>query len=326
MQLQSLSKLVPALSDSLLGGSAPRLRSIRLNYIPFPGLPKLLSSTSDLVHLDLRNVPESGYISPETMVTSLSSLTQLKILGLGFQPSRSRPGLKPRYPSPQAHVFLLNVTHFRFQGVSEYLERLVAYINAPSLHSVKITLFNELSSDISEFPQFIDRSEQFRSLNRADLGFFMDSVKLKFSPQTRTADGLILALSISCEESDWHPSSLSHVFGSSLPPLATSERLEIHASSWLSQRQYDMRNIQWLDPLRPFTAVKDLHLSEKVAVHVAPALEDVAEGSVEKVLPFLRNIFLEGLQRAGPVQEASGKFASRQLSNYPIAVHCWERQ
>ena len=140
------------LPDSFLGGSAPRLRSIRLySVVPFPGIQKLLSSTSELIHLDLWNVPESGHISPELMVTSLPSLAQLKTLRLGF---RSRSGPESRHPSPQTHVVLPNLTQFWFQGVSEYLEGLVAHIDAPLLHSVRITSFNQLPFDISGLPQF----------------------------------------------------------------------------------------------------------------------------------------------------------------------------
>ena len=74
MGLQSIwhYKQVPALSDSFLGGFAPRLRSISLLFIPFPGIRKLLSSTSNLVRLNLWDIPDSGHISPETVVTSLS--------------------------------------------------------------------------------------------------------------------------------------------------------------------------------------------------------------------------------------------------------------
>ena len=300
MDLLSDNEWTLVLSDSFLGGSAPRLQSIRLDSIPFPGIQKLLSSTSDLVRLDLWNIPDSGYISPETMVTSLSSLTQLKTLYLGFYSPRSQLGLESRHSSPQTRVFLLNLTHSSFQGMIKYLEGLVAHFDAPLLHSFRIVLFNERSFDISEIPQFINRSENFRSLNtsRADLGFFKDSVGLAFSPQTETADGITLTLGISCRESYRPLSSLSHVFGSSLPPLATSERLDIRVgghTSQLPQWRYDIRNIQWLDLLRQFTAVKNLYLSEEVALFVAPALEEVAEGSFNNVLPSLQNIFFEEL-------------------------------
>jgi hypothetical protein len=39
------------LPDSFLGGTAPRLRSLMLDDVPFPGLPKLLLSATHLVFL-----------------------------------------------------------------------------------------------------------------------------------------------------------------------------------------------------------------------------------------------------------------------------------
>ena len=63
---------VPVLPDSFLGGSAPRLRLIRLDRVPFPGLSECLLSATYLVHLQLRGIPHSGYISSEVM-TSASS-------------------------------------------------------------------------------------------------------------------------------------------------------------------------------------------------------------------------------------------------------------
>jgi hypothetical protein len=208
------------------------------------------------------------------------------------------------------------------------LEGLVAYIGAPLLHSVTITLFNQLAFDISELPQFINRSEKFSSLNTttADLTLSKNSVELTLSPQTETVDGIRLTLGILSKESFWPPVSLSHVFGSSLP-LSTSERLDIRVpGNWSRLSQTEYKNIEWIDLLRPFTAVKNLYLFEEVALRLAPALEEVAEGSANNVLPALQNVFLEGLQPTGPVQEAIGQFASaRQLSSHPIAVHPWER-
>jgi hypothetical protein len=60
----------PVVPASFLGGSAPRLQTLILDRIPFPGLPKLLLSATHLVHLDLWRIPHSGYISPEAMVTA----------------------------------------------------------------------------------------------------------------------------------------------------------------------------------------------------------------------------------------------------------------
>jgi hypothetical protein len=59
--LQSERKLAPVIPVSFLGGSAPHLQTIWLDYIPFPGLPKLLLSATHLIGLVLSNIPHSGY-------------------------------------------------------------------------------------------------------------------------------------------------------------------------------------------------------------------------------------------------------------------------
>src|SRR5258708_5737056 len=72
----------PIVLESFLGGSAPRLRHLSLNRIPFPGLPKLLLSATHLVDLHLWDVPNSGYFTPEAIVTGLSTSTSLKVLAV----------------------------------------------------------------------------------------------------------------------------------------------------------------------------------------------------------------------------------------------------
>src|SRR5258708_3954374 len=98
LQLGSEDEMAFVIPDSFLGGSAPRLRSLVLDYIPFPRLPKLLLSATHLVHLHLLNIPHSGYISPEAMVTCLGVLTRLEILWLLFESPRSRPRSTTRLP------------------------------------------------------------------------------------------------------------------------------------------------------------------------------------------------------------------------------------
>ena len=58
--------------DSFLGGSAPRLQSLSLLGIPFPGLPKLLSSATHLTDLTLSIIPHSWYISPTGIITAVT--------------------------------------------------------------------------------------------------------------------------------------------------------------------------------------------------------------------------------------------------------------
>ena len=84
LTLWSFDENVPVLPDSFLGGS-PHLQKLTLLGIPFPGLPKLLLFTHNIVTLHLFEIPRSGYFSPEAMGTALSTLTSLEKLFLEFQ-------------------------------------------------------------------------------------------------------------------------------------------------------------------------------------------------------------------------------------------------
>ena len=70
----SPSETTPVVPDSFLGKSALRLRLLTFVSIPFPGLKNLLLSTTHLVELHLSGVSHSGYISPATCLSVLTSL------------------------------------------------------------------------------------------------------------------------------------------------------------------------------------------------------------------------------------------------------------
>jgi hypothetical protein len=125
---------VPDLPDSFLIGSAPRLRFLKLEFIPFKGLPKLLLSARGLVRLGLISVPP-GYIPPEEMVAALSAMTRLETFNLVFESIHSLPAFESlhslsdresqRIRSPMRSV-LPALTRVYFKGTGEYLEDLVA--------------------------------------------------------------------------------------------------------------------------------------------------------------------------------------------------------
>jgi hypothetical protein len=123
----------PVDPDLFLGGSAPSLRFLHLAYIPFPGLPKLLLSATHLT--DLRFF-DSGYISPEAIVSCFSALTRLETLFLEF----GHPESEPRRPPLPTRTLLPALTRLHFYGVSEYLEDLVGRIDAPQLDNLEIGL------------------------------------------------------------------------------------------------------------------------------------------------------------------------------------------
>jgi F-box-like len=306
----------------MAGSSTPSLRSLWLVGIPLPPPWKILLSTSDLVDLGLWKIPHSGYITPEAMVTTLSALTRLKKLVLGFKSPRSlNAQARQRLPLP-TRVILPALTMLYFKGNSEYLEDVVSRIDAPLLDSVKITFFNQLMLDTPLLRHFVTRTERFQSLHRAQMVFYPFGVEMTLFPQEEISDSGTLKLGISCNPSDWQLSALAQVCNSIIPPLYTLERLGIYEYyDGKLQWQDDMENIQWLDLLRPFVHVTDLVLSQMLVPLVARALQDLAVERIPDVLPVLTNIVSEELQPSGPVKEAIGKFVdARQLSGCPVTV------
>ena len=77
----------------------------------FPALPVFIFSASNLVELSLRNVPPSGYISPEALVTDVAALLRLEILDVGFT---SYPDLIP--PPPITILILPTRQSLSFTG------------------------------------------------------------------------------------------------------------------------------------------------------------------------------------------------------------------
>jgi hypothetical protein len=316
------------LPDSFLGGSTPSLRLLYLYGIPFPGLPKLLLSTHDLVYLYLRDIPRSGYISPEAMVTCLSTLTGLEKLELGFRSPRSQADRASRRPPPLTRIALPAFTSLEFKGDSEYLEDIVSRLEAPLLRCTEITFFNQLIFDTPLLRHFISRTEIVREAYQVIISSLPDDVQFSLYPRNGTEDEE-LTLLISCEPLDWQISSLAQVCSTSFPPLPTVEYLDIRIEKdqdSLLKWQDDMEDAQWLDLLHPFTSVKDLGLCNDSVAFIAPSLQELSAESVTEVLPALENLFLGGPQPSGPVKEAIRKFiAARQLSGCPVTVHHRER-
>ena len=152
-------KMLAVVPDSFLDGSATQLRNLRLERIPFPGLPNLLLSATHLVHIELYHIPDSGYFAPEALVTCLPTLTRLQSLLLWFDLPRPRPELERRRTSSSTRALRLlpSLTRFVFRGDSEYLEDIVDSLDAPQLSCLRIKLFHQLIFDTPRLAQFISR-------------------------------------------------------------------------------------------------------------------------------------------------------------------------
>jgi hypothetical protein len=315
---------VPADPESFLGGSAPSLQSLSLEGIPFPGLPSLLLTATHLVHLNLSNIPHSGYFMPISIVVCLSTLVGLESLRLQFESPRSRPDWHWRLHLPRTRYRsdLPALTSFLYKGTSEYLEDLVARINAPQLADFHTTFFNQLSFDTPELSQFIERTPAFGERDKACVEFYDSCVGVTL-PQ---ANSHRLHLRVSCRPSDWQLGSLAQACASSFPQalIRMVRRLYILDGSFGLHWQDDIDKSQWLEFLQPFTGVKDLYLSWKFVPHIAPALKELIAERGTEVLPALQSIFWEGLNPSGPVKVALDKLSDAR-PDHPIAASYWDR-
>ena len=325
LELLSHDETLSAIPDSFLGGSAPSLRSFSFNGIPFLGLPNLLLSANHLVDLALSNIPHSGYISPEAMVTLLSALSSLRTLYLGFQSPQSRTDWQSRSLPALKRSILPALKDFYFKGVTEYLEDLVTRIDAPQLDQMYITFFNQIDFDCPRLAQLINCTLALRALDEARVKFFDSTayVKLRYRISQSGLDGLTIA--ISCGEPEWQLSSIEQVCNFSLHPISTVEDLYIERRYLqLVWKNEAIENTLWLELFLPFTAVKNLYLSKEFAPGIAVTLEELVGSRITEVLPRLQNIFVEGLEPSGPFQKNIGRFvAARQLSDHPISISDW---
>ena len=162
----------PVISDSFLGGSAPRLRTLQFYSVPFPGLLKLLLSTTHLVELSFYNIPHSWYMSPEAMVICFSMLSSLKRLYLAFESPHSHPDWESRSLPPPKRSILPNLHKFQFKGITKYLEELVIPIDAPQIDQMHMNFFNQINSSCPRLAQFINCTPMLRALEEACVRFY----------------------------------------------------------------------------------------------------------------------------------------------------------
>ena len=145
---------VPALPDEFLGGSAPCLQEFYLSSIPFPALPTLLLTTSNLVNLTLSTMPRTGYIPPETMVACLDVLPLLERFVIEF--SERDPHPDQIRPPPTTRSVLPALTSFAFRGPFQYLEDFVTQIDGPQLDEIVLRYLDVFR--VVQLSEFINRS------------------------------------------------------------------------------------------------------------------------------------------------------------------------
>ena len=294
---------IPVLPSEFLGRSAPCLGEIQLQAIPFPGLPVLLLSTSNLVTLSLMDVPQTGYIPPEAMVAALATLTRLTFLDIGFRSPASHPD-QIRLP-PITRAVLPVLQNFNFGGVREYLEDFVSRIDAPRLRGIWSHYFNQLVDfEIPQLWQFIDRSEDLDQPRCCLVYFRSDDVSFRAGLTTGLNVSKLepdedysckIGVQIRCKGIDWQVSHIAQALNqiSTTSVLSNILHFAIDSDS-ISRGPDNMDDIEWLQLLRPFSSVQTLFVSRELAGHVSRSFENTAATMATEVLPALDMVCLEG--------------------------------
>jgi hypothetical protein len=296
----------------------PRLRILHLTRITIPALPQLSSST-DLVDLQLYEIPSAVYISPKAFADALSGMTQLRSLALHFSlslPSHSNDPSLP--PSSGVRVVLPALTCLKYQGSSKYFDPLVAAIDAPRLRDVDITFFMETTLDALQLGRFVERIEMSRQLSQADILFSGSSVSIRFShPDASTR----LGLRIPCRHLDLQLSDLAQILNHFSHVSSRIQSLGINMTDSPSG-QVDVGGEPWLNLIRAFSGAKNFSVAHELATDILRAICS-ADGEHPTVLPALRDLRIrKHLTMPGPLWDAVQSLnASRWLSGRPVLVH-----
>jgi hypothetical protein len=306
------------LGGTFLGGYAPRLRTMHLSGIsvPFPALRRLFLSANDLDTLELHHIPNTGYFSPEDLVTSLSALTRLRRLSLRFCLPTSRLAPNSRSP-PQARIVLPSLRYLEFHGTSEYLERLVSRIHVPVLRYFPITFYNQLIFEIPKLCQIVGLVDALRSLTEVIVkpSQRVVSISLIRRGERRSFLGE-LCFYIPCRQLDWQLSSTAQLFSQLTPILTRVRSLTIKKSIDAPiTEENDVDSTQWLELFAPFSSVCTVNVTEEFVADVVQGLGMATEG----VLPGLTLLKLHGYRKSASVQEAAKIFVdARQRSGRKI--------
>jgi hypothetical protein len=219
-------------------------------------------------------------------------------------------------------AILPTLTRFNFRGASEYLEDLVAQIDAPSLTHVNITFFNQLIFQVPRLSQFIGRmAAPLKSAKVAEVeSSFGSGVSITLDQPGNAGTGTLgylLSLRVLCSVLDWQISSMAQICSQSSSLLASVQHLDILADYLCVGWQDDMDAIAWLDLFDSFASVERLSISGALGPLVALALEDVAKQTVAEVLPGLRVLRFECSRKYAPVEDF---VAARGQSGRPVTV------
>ncbi|KAH8996938.1 hypothetical protein EDB86DRAFT_953602 [Lactarius hatsudake] len=317
---RDVSSVIPS---RFLGGSAPHLQHIRLKNVPFPHLPTFLLSARNLITLEVEDICQNGYISPEAMVGGLAVLTRLTTLSITFdelsvydQTSR---------PDPPMRITLPSLTTFHYEGYSNYLEDFLAQIDTPRVDNFRIAyLAHEIQA--TQLSRFLDRTENLKldQFNCAKVTLCYNYVQVELnSSRPQGEHDARLTLVMDGYGLDTHVLCVVQVLDQLSPTFSHVDHLEAHGDEVELSDTDDI--VDWIPFFHLFPAAETLHLSGGVIAYIVSALEDLAnsEEMVTDVFPAVHLIWLDDMDNNDfdePVGSIERFLAMRQLTGFPVTV------
>ena len=315
--------------------------------------PLLLSLAPNLLSLQIKNIRLICYMPPEEMVGALAGLTKLRAICIGFSRSFNFPpqgsislGAMNRHPPSLVRIIFPDLTKFQISGYNEYLNDLVALIDAPQLEDLSVESSKIYgNSDTGDkivgnlFP-FISRTAtfMFTQFGRAELT--LDPRRcityVKFDLPQGECQQARLSLTVSDRHywSQWKaPSStdiavdVNHVLGQLAFMLSDVQHLSIKRLGSEDEEQdefiLEKHNLGfiWLQLLRSFIAVDVFRVSRRLAGSIASAINGAPGRTVTPVLPALQVLWLDDKVRKGKLMASIEEFLYwRKQSGHPVVI------
>ncbi|KAH8978305.1 hypothetical protein EDB92DRAFT_1956704 [Lactarius akahatsu] len=273
--------------------------------------PKLyhLALAVSLVTLKLTNIRASGYFHPMLLVARLRSLNKLEALTIGFSVPIPRPSAEGELLAKQGTpVTLHNLKNLTFQGVSTYLQCLVAQIKAPLLERLDIALFNQIAFLLPHLSHLTNIAEGLK-ISTARVSFERDAVSIVLGHYKKTGWG-----------DDSHDTCF--VLPASLvPALSGVEGLTLNCHERTMPTEWQNGEIDgttWHELLSSFIGAKELHISESLSQELSRALEVDDIGSDPGLLPNLQKLVVNQFTR-NYADSLFGLFIhARQVTGRPV--------
>jgi hypothetical protein len=273
---------------------APHLRHLDLHRFAHS---LLFTTAIGLTTLILRWIHPLTYSDPNHLLQTLSPLSQLHTLEIGFSSSHTLPNRNiPRRLSgapAMAHVALPNLRRFSFWGVSDYLEAILPRMTTPCLAELRVHFFNWFGLSVPRLLQFvkITRDPGFGSVKFV---FCQRAVALFMYPHVETyLPRFNFFVEVSSMNLNQQLSSMAQISSILGPLFSTVMDLTLdYKVSILSSGQHNntqANRMRWRGLLGSFRNVITLRVQQGLIGELSHSLRSDGEPTLE-VLPNLKEL------------------------------------